>query len=261
MKQSIRICILALLIMGGGSGALSQEFVPPRLSAYATDQTGTLSAGDLSELNASLKAFDDSTSTQIVVLMVTTTGDYAVEEAALKVAEVNQIGRKGKDNGILLFVAKDDRAVRIEVGYGLEGVLPDILAGQIMRNEIFPEFRKGDYAGGIRAGVDAIMRATRNEYKAEPRKKGPSGNTGLFVIAAIIILIIIAMNRRGGGPTSGAGPGSRRLFGPFLFFPPGGSWGGRGGSWGGGFGGFGGGGGGFSGGGGSFGGGGASGHW
>jgi uncharacterized protein len=260
MKRSIRIGILAVLMICGG-GAFSQEFVPPRVSTYATDQTGTLNASELADLNSSLKAFDDSTSTQIVVLMVATTGDYAVEEAALKVAELNQIGRKGKDNGILLFVAKDDRAVRIEVGYGLEGVLPDILAGQIIRNEIFPGFRKGDYAGGIRAGVDAIMRATRNEYKAEPRKKGKSGNTGLFVIAAIIILIILVMNRRGGGPTSGAGPTSRRLGGPLIFFPPGRSWGGRGGSWGGGFGGFGGGGGGFSGGGGSFGGGGASGHW
>jgi uncharacterized protein len=132
---------LALL----GRIAPAQEFSPPRISQYVTDLTATLTAGESAALNAKLEQFDRETSTQIVVLMVHTIGDLPIEEATLKVAELNKVGKKGKDNGVLLFIAKDDRKLRIEVGYGLEGALPDILAGQIIRKEIGPRFREGDY--------------------------------------------------------------------------------------------------------------------
>ena len=254
LRRYIAVIALVLVCLP----VLSQDFVPPRLTVYATDLTGTLSPGDLADLNARLRAFDDSTSTQVVFLMVPTIGNYAVEEAALKVAEENKIGRKGRDNGVLLFVAQDDRAIRIEVGYGLEGVLPDIICGQIIRNEIIPAFRAGDYSGGIHAGLQSIMLAVRNEYTADEKSGKKGGGFGFLIFVAIMVFFFIFMRRRG-GPFSGSGPMGGRGGGPFIFIPPiGGGWGGRRGS-GGGFGGFGGGG--FSGGGGSFGGGGASGHW
>jgi uncharacterized protein len=231
--------------------AAAEEFTPPKLTGYVTDQTGTLRQGELSTLNARLRQFETETSNQIAVLMVGTIGDSPVEEASLKVAELNKIGRAGKNNGVLLFIAKDDRALRIEVGYGLEGALPDITTGQIIRHEIVPRFREGNYYAGITAGVDAIILATKNEYKGEPAA-GEKRGMPLGVIIAIIIAVLVFNRRRGG---RGGGP-------PFIFFPPmggGRSSGGLGGFGGGGFGGFGGGG--FSGGGGSFGGGGASGSW
>lgn len=251
MSLSIRIALLfVLLLPAGGEG---QTFEPPKLSAYATDLTGTLTQEEIGALNAKLETFAKGTSTQLLVLMVPTIGDWAVEEASLKVVELNKLGEKGKDNGVLLFISKAERKIRIEVGYGLEGALPDITSGMIIRHEIVPRFREGDYYGGIDAAVDAIMLATKGEYTAETKakKEFPIG-----LIIAIIIGIFILSRMFGGG----GGSGINRTRGGF--FPPiGGGVFGRGGFGGGGFGGGGFGGGGFSGGGGSFGGGGASGSW
>ncbi len=243
------LCVAACTLLFVARAA-AEEFTPPKLTQYVTDQTGTLRQGEISTLNARLRQFETETSNQIAVLMVGTIGDSPVEEASLKVAELNKIGRAGKNNGVLLFIARDDRALRIEVGYGLEGALPDITTGQIIRHEIVPRLREGNYYAGITAGVDAIILATKGEYKGEPAGREKRGMP-LGVIIAIIIAVLVFSRRRGG---RGGGP-------PFIFFPPMG--GGRGsgglGGFGGGFGGFGGGG--FSGGGGSFGGGGASGSW
>jgi uncharacterized protein len=236
-------CGVSLLILAGAAAVCQDTQVPP-LKHYATDLTGTLSQEQISRLDQILSEFDRSTSTQIVVFMVSTLNGEDLEEYSLRVAEANGIGRKGKDNGILLLVARNDRKARIEVGYGLEGALPDALAGQIVRKELGPHFRQGDYYGGLYAGVQAIMSATKNEYKAEPSsQRGRSAPPFLFVFIVIAVLILkLTRFRRGmffgGGPWIGGGRG----------------WGG-GGGWGGGSGG------GFSGGGGSFGGGGASGSW
>ncbi|MGB5873111.1 MAG: TPM domain-containing protein, partial [Bacteroidota bacterium] len=168
--------------------ATAQEVTVPRLTQYATDQTGTLSPDQLGVLNARLRGFEDSTSTQIVVLMLPTLAGDPIDEFALRVAEVNQIGKKGKDNGALLLVARDDRDVRIEVGYGLEGVLTDALSGIIIRNEILPRFRRNDYFGGISGAVEAIIIATAGEYTAEPgaeKKKSPIGILPLIFIIMI----------------------------------------------------------------------------
>jgi uncharacterized protein len=245
----VRTCLSVLLwlvLLGGGASA--EQFTPPKLTQYATDLSGTLRPGEISALNAKLQQFDQETSTQLVVLMVPTTDETPLEEASLKVAELNAIGRKGKDNGALLFIAKNDRRIRIEVGYGLEGALPDITSGQIIRREITPRFREGDYYAGIVAGVESIILATKNEYKAEPASGRKGGFPLPLIFLVIIAFIVLSRMARGGGPFSGAGTGGRRS-GPFIFFPPMG--GGSSGS----------GGGGFSGGGGSFGGGGASGSW
>lgn len=249
----IRSGVLATMLVT--AVALSQDAKIPKLFTRATDFTGTLSAQELSSLESDLARFEDSTSTQVVVVMIPTTGGQDIESFALRTAEANRIGQKGKDNGVLLLIAKDDRALRIEVGYGLEGVLPDGLCGAIIRKEITPSFRVGDYYGGIRAGVQAIMAATRNEYKADPKRQ-PVDLTPLIMIGFFLLVMFMMLRsarRRSSYLRGGRIP---------VFFP--GGWGGSSGggssrsgwgsSGGGGFGGF-------SGGGGSFGGGGSSGSW
>jgi uncharacterized protein len=251
-RQVLLLCTGVFVLLIPVRSSRADEMPVPVLKHYANDLTGTLTPEVLDTLEARLAAFDKSTSTQIVVLMVGTTGDTPLEQASLWVAEKNSIGRKGKDNGILLFIAKEDRKVRIEVGYGLEGALPDILAGLIIRKEIYPYFRDGDYAGGIEAGVSAIMAATQHEYTAEAGGEKKSLPVGVPAVTVLVFVVILLSRLGRRGPGSGFRGG-----GPPWFY--GGGWGGS--SGGGSFGGGGFGGGGFSGGGGSFGGGGASGSW
>ncbi|MCX6149126.1 MAG: TPM domain-containing protein [Ignavibacteriales bacterium] len=222
----------------------------PELKSWANDFSNTLSVEELNFLNRDLKEFTDSTSTQLILLVIPTLSDYPIEMLAYELATKNKIGTAKNSNGILFLIAKDDKKMRIEVGYGLEGALPDALCSSILRNEVKPYFKQGDYFEGIKAGLNAIKLATRGEYTA-PKNRDKSKLKGFGSLALIIIFIIISfisrIGRRGGGG------------GGFIFFPGGGSFGGRGGgSWGGssggGFGGF-------SGGGGSFGGGGSSGSW
>ncbi len=214
----------------------------PSLKNYVNDFTGTLTTDQMRYLEQALREFDDSTSTQIVVLMINSLNGYPIEMYANEVAEKNKIGTKEHDNGILFLIAKKDRKMRIEVGYGLEGALPDALASSILRNEVAPFFKRGDYYKGIVAGLSAIIKATKGEYTGKPKKK-ESDPIGVFVFYMILFFIffILASRRRGG---RGGG---------IIYY--GGGFGGGGFSSGGGsFGGF-------SGGGGSFGGGGASGSW
>jgi uncharacterized protein len=221
--------------------------VPLKLTRRVTDLTQTLTQAEINTLDGKLAQFEDTTSTQIVVVMVSTIGETPIEEAALRVAEENSIGRKGKDNGALLFIAKNDRRMRIEVGYGLEGALPDALAGQIIRKEITPWFRQGNFYAGIDAGITAMMAATQYEYKADGSPSGTARGLSPFVIILLVFFFMLMLRRRSKSLRGGGLP---------IFFPGGiprsGGWGSGGGGWGGG---------GFSGGGGSFGGGGASGGW
>ena len=178
---------------------------------------------------------------------------YVMEDFTQRTAEAWGIGQTKDDNGVALFVFPNDRKTRIEVGYGLEGALPDITAKRIIQNEMLPAFRTGDFDSGVSRGVSAILQAIRGEYKGTGRTNADTDEDGqgswmIFVLFLLVILFIIAANR--GAMQRGAyyGPSGRRA----VWSPPiGGSWGGGGG----------GGGGGFSGGGGSFGGGGASGSW
>lgn len=220
----------------------------PKLNQYANDQTNTLSGTELNQLNLELKKFDDKTSNQVIFLMISTLEDYPIEMYTNEVAEQNKIGTNVNDNGILFFVAKNDRKMRIEVGYGLEGALPDALASSIIRNEVAPYFKRDDYYSGVVAGLSAIVSATMGEYtRTDNRQEEDEGGRFPFGYIIFIILILIFGRGKGGG------------FGSFLLLSAlgGASRGGRSSGFGGG-GGFGGG---FSGGGGSFGGGGASGGW
>jgi uncharacterized protein len=245
--------IIFLLIMPFFFVKAQTEF--PTLNQFATDFTSTLSSSELNTLNSALKSFQDSTSNQVIFLMVSSLNDYPLESYTYEVAAKNKIGTAKNNNGILFFIAKDDRKMRIEVGYGLEGALPDALTSSILRNEVKPYFKHGDYYSGIAAGLNAIMKASIGEYKNENRKdeEEEGGKFPFGVIIAIIIFIIVS-SRGGKGKGGGILPwliigsmsgGSRRSGG---FGDGGGS------GFGGGFGGF-------SGGGGSFGGGGSSGSW
>lgn len=216
----------------------------PKLEKYATDYTNTLSSSELNYLNRDLKNFDDTTSNQVVFLMISSLGTYPIEMYTYEVATQNQIGTKENNNGALLFVAKNDRKMRIEVGYGLEGALPDALASSIIRNEIAPHFRRDDYYGGVQAGLNAIKLATVGEYKRD--KKVDDDDGGGFPIIYIILFILISIFSRG---RHGGGLAGLILLGGMSGGRSSGGFGG-GGSFGG-----------FSGGGGSFGGGGASGGW
>ncbi len=169
--RSLLAVAVAALLFHAVVLAQEQEPAVPTLMRHATDLTGTLTSQQTETLDARLRAFEDSTSNQIVVLMISTLGSGSVEDYSMRVAEANRIGVKGRDNGALLFIAKDDRRVRIEVGYGLEGALPDITAGQIIRNELGPHFRNGEFYEGINAAVDAMMAATKGEYKGVKKKK------------------------------------------------------------------------------------------
>lgn len=245
-NKAILILFLVLLF----KGSLFSQGDIPKLEYYATDLSGTLSSEEIANLNRALKGFDDQTSTQIVFLMVGSLEDYPIEMFANETAEKNKIGSK-ENNGVLFLIAKNDRKMRIEVGYGLEGTLPDALSGSIIRNEVAPYFRRNDYYSGIAAGLNAIMSATKGEYTRTEKVKEDKGGKG-FPIGFIILLLIFFLFGRG-GKGRGGNLGTAILLGSMLG-GSGRSHGGGGGFGGSGFGGF-------SGGGGSFGGGGASGSW
>lgn len=228
----------------------AQQPPVPKLWTRVTDEAGVLSPEFTQRLEGALKAFEDTTSNQIAVLLIPTLGGAIMEEYTIKVVEEWKLGRADFDNGALLFVAVKDRKLRIEVGHGLEGVLTDVVSSQIIRHEITPHFRQSDYEGGIAAGVLAMTQAIGGEYKGTPVREKPSGRGGSVVTTIIIITLIILISRNNRGNRRN-NRGGGWFFGPMWY--GGSAWSGRSGS-GGGFGGF-------SGGGGSFGGGGASGSW
>lgn len=247
--------------------AFSQQ-LPPKSGTLVTDFTNTLSEGDRQQLESKLVAFDDSTSTQIAVVIIKSVGEYDIGEYAQKLGRTWGIGSKGKNNGILVLVALGDRKVTIQTGYGAEGAVPDVITHEIIQNDITPRFKQGDYFGGLNAATNDLMKYMKGEYKAPKRAhngRGGGGGIGILFFIVIIILVIIFRGRGGGG---GQIIGGRGGASPFWWFLGGamlgrgsGGWGGfsggdGGGSGGGGdsggFGGFGGG---------DFGGGGSSGSW
>lgn len=251
------LLLLASVSMGQIEKVIPPQPVPPRL---VVDLTGTLASDQRDALEAKLVAYDDTTSNQIAVVIIPTTGDYDISEVAYMIGRKWGVGNKEFNNGIVFLVAKNDRKVFIATGYGLEGAIPDITAKRIIENEVVPNFRGNDYYRGIDFGVDALMLAAAGEYEAPAGyanrgRKGTGGNLLGMIIIFLIILFILSRINRGGGGAFMSRRGYRNWTGPStMWFPPSGGggsgWGGGGG--GGGFGGFGGGG---------FGGGGAGGSW
>ena len=161
---------IALWVSSSPGAASAEAPQPiPALRARVTDLTGTLSSSDQAALERKLEAFERRKGAQIAVLIVATTQPETIEQYALRVAEAWQLGRAASDDGALLLVAKDDRAVRIEVGYGLEGVLPDARANRIIDEAIVPRFRAGDFAAGVNDGVDRMLALIDGEELPPPK--------------------------------------------------------------------------------------------
>ena len=171
----------------------AQVAVPP-LTGHVIDQTGTLTAEQKATLEQTLTAFEARKGSQLAVLMVASTAPQAIEPYALRVAEQWKLGRKKVDDGVIVVVAKDDRALRIEVGYGLEGALNDATSKRIISETILPRFKQQDFAGGIQAGVAQIIRVVDGEPLPQPGAKGTAGIGGIGNIGQYApILFILAL--------------------------------------------------------------------
>lgn len=153
--------------------AAGAELAVPTLTARVTDLTGTLSASQRSTLEGELQAIEARSTNQIAVLIVPSTQPETIEQYSIRVVDAWQLGQKGKDNGLLLLVAKNDRKVRIEVGYGLEGVIPDAVARQVIDGLITPRFKEGDFAGGLTAGIQQLAFLIEGRAAAEKQAAGP----------------------------------------------------------------------------------------
>src|ERR1700722_9411828 len=164
--NAARVSLVALL-MCWAIAAFADVAVPP-LTGRVVDLTATLSSDDIARLTQTLKDLEQRKGSQVAVLMVPTTQPETIEQYSIRVAEAWKIGRKKIDDGALLVVAKNDRKLRIEVGYGLEGSLTDATAGRIISEIITPKFRSGDFAGGISAGIDRIIGVINGEKLPEP---------------------------------------------------------------------------------------------
>ncbi len=295
----LKLLPLFLLLFVSFFGLAEAEY--PTINQYCEDLTGTVDGANQQDISFLLKNLEDSTSVQFVVLIVPTISGESIERYAYETAVQNKIGHKGKDNGILLLVAKNDRKLRFEVGYGLEGVLPDALAKRVIDYSIVPEFKKGNFTKGIRKGVESVIeiihagdngeevfnshissRSRESNFGDDEKEYGGIASLLFFPLLIIGEILKYKLGKKKGlGFSIGTAVIVYLILLPLSLFPfviilfgiftsmlniSGGS-GGSGGSgryYGGGYGGGGGfssGGGGFSGGGGSFGGGGASGGW
>lgn len=242
MNRFLSLCFFALL-----SFSLLAGDLPKKPNTLVNDYAGVLSASQKSQLESMLRAYDDSTSNQVAIAIEGSLDGEDPFKRSVDIAESWGVGDAGNDNGVLIYVAVNDRKMFIQVGRGLEGAIPDALAGRIIDYEITPSFKTGNYYEGLYKGSIAVMKAAAGEYKAKPRKKNKGFPTWMIVLFIILIVIISKFGRmiRGrsgtfsrGGYIGGTGWG--------------GGWSGGGGGGGSSWGGFGGG---------SFGGGGAGGSW
>ncbi|MBI3137259.1 MAG: TPM domain-containing protein [Sphingobacteriales bacterium] len=251
MKKLLLIPALFFSLLGVAQmdKIISSPPSPPRL---VNDFSKTLTAQQVEALEQKLVRYDDSTSNQFTIVIVNSTDDYSIEDAALELGRKWGVGSKDFNNGVVILVAKDDRKMTIQVGYGLEGAIPDLVSKSIIDNTITPQFKNDNYYRGLDEGTDDLIKAAEGRYKAPEnygsrKKKGPGTLT--IIIIVIVLLIVFGSGAAGGGTYV-----SRGGFGGWG----GGGWsgggwsGGGGGGGSGGFGGFGGG---------SFGGGGSSGSW
>ena len=278
MKKNIFSALLIVVICFCSSAhsfaQLSTAGRPPipKLTSPVYDETGTLTNEQADALRRKLRANEDSTSTQIAIVIVSTVKDYPVNDFAVEVGQENKVGQGKKNNGAIILLAKNDRKGFIATGYGLEPTLTDATANYIFQEILRPALKANDFYGGLDKATDAIIKATAGEFKAPPvpsrsRSNSSSGGGALILVVVFFVILVIVRGVAGSGAhrtivgSSGGMSGCwggilQGLFWSSLFS------GGRGGGWGGGSGGgFSGGGGGWSGGGGSFGGGGAGGSW
>jgi uncharacterized protein len=262
--RSTALLFLAVACIGLGlvPQAQAQQFdFPPRPSGPVLDQGNLLSGGEERALARKLTAFEDTTSTAVVVVTLQSLDGAPIADYAFELGRAWGVGQEGKDNGVVFLVSKGDRQMFIATGYGVEGALPDAIANRIIERIVTPAFRNGKFYAGIDRGTDAIIQATKGEYDASAEARSAASDDGIpkaLLFTLLILAYFLTRSFFGGGGRGKRSRKSRRRHGdmPVII------WGGSGGGFGGGGGGFGGGGGGFGGfGGGSFGGGGAGGSW
>ena len=246
--------LLPLLLIVWGAVSWAGEVLPPAPSRYVTDEAGVIAPALLAQLNARVAEFEKRTSNQIVAVVYPKLPEGAsLEDYAQSLYHAWKIGTKKNSNGVLILVFTQERKIRIQPGYGLEGALPDALCSRIIRETMSPAFRSGNYGAGLSSGIAAVMQATQGEYKGGAEGRGfltdllfsPLG----FFLLVLAVLLLIGRNRREVG-AGGISPGAAAA--PGFFLGGAGGWGGSGGR---------GDSGGFSGGGGDSGGGGSSGDW
>jgi uncharacterized protein len=169
MKIRLLAVLLFLILVFNSNAQDGKSYTkdPVKLTEFATDQTATLRPKEYIKLKNRLQRFYDSTSTQIVFLMINSLNGESIEEVANSIFRFNQIGTKDKNNGVLFMIAKKDRKIRIEVGYGLEGVLTDAACKMIIKNHITPDLKNDNYNDGINKGIDAIQEIVRGEFTSE----------------------------------------------------------------------------------------------
>lgn len=258
MRRSAALVLALALTVGAGRAQVPilPRPSPPRL---VNDYAALLAPAERDALERKLVAYSDSTSTQITVVLLPTLGGAEPSQFATELGEAWGVGGAANDNGAVVLVAVEDRDVFIATGRGLEGALPDVLAGRIVRDVIVPAFRAGQFYAGLDAGTTAIMQAAAGEFTATERAPSEGGPGAFVVLVVLLLVVLVALSLAHRRSDDEPPPGRRRRRshgGPGIIFLPGGWSGGGGGGFGGGFsGGFGG----F--GGGSFGGGGAGGSW
>ncbi len=254
------VVLSAVLLVALASSASAEPKFPP-LTGRIVDNANLLTPQDKAAIESDLKALEDKSSDQVVVYTTNSLQGYPIEDYGYQLGRAWGIGQKGTNNGVVLIVAPNEHKVRIEVGRGLEPQLTDLLSSLIIQNRILPRFKRGDFSGGIKAGVEDIRdvllgdaEAVKQRAAARPAKRNAPDNEELITlifVVAIFLFVLWAQSQQGGPPLSGGGYTRRGRYGGGPIFIPG-DWSGGGG---------GGGGGGWSGGGGDFGGGGASGDW
>lgn len=250
MKSHIRNLFISLALVIFSINVFAQTF-PEKSNRLVNDYVGVLSSEESALLEKKLLAYNDSTSTQLAIVIIQSLEGYEVSDYATRLAEAWGVGQKEKDNGVMLLVALGDRKITIQTGYGMEGVLPDAICKRIIENEIKPAFKQSNFFVGLDNASTAIFKFAAGEYKADHYKKKKGLPFGLILVIFIVVVVLLSRSKRNYQTIGGRGMGG--FFPPFI-----GGGGSSRGSWGdfsgggGGFGGFGGG---------SFGGGGASGSW
>lgn len=239
MLRIKHLLLCSLFIVGIAMSSLAQD-LPSEPVGHVNDFAQMLSNTERQQLETKLRNYRDTTTTVIAVATLESLSGISIEETATTLFNEWNIWEGDKDNGVLILIAPNEREIRIEVGYGLEGAIPDVMAGRIIREIISPSFRKGDYYSGLDRATSAMIDLASGEYTGQLTEERSSQNEDDMLSFVIFILFIIfvfySSSRRGGG---GKGKGKRRTLGPggFIFLGGGGGFGG-GSSGGGGFGGF-----------------------
>jgi uncharacterized protein len=197
--------LLAGLLLPFSISLAGAEVAVPPLAARVTDLTGTLSGGAVARIEAKLSALEAKKGSQLAVLIVPTTQPEEIEQYGIRVADAWKLGRKGVDDGAILIVAKNDRRVRIEVGRGLEGAMPDAIANRIIDETVAPHFKLGDYDGGVEAGIDQMISVVNGEPLPEPDVKWEHHGGGLGSALPLLLIVVFV--------ASGV---LRRIFGRFF---------------------------------------------